>query len=698
MRKFTLIAPTVLLAVFSAVVLVPAQAAEDDPAKIGEFSPAFREDGDPESGDTAGCKPGADGLQQCLPAAASSVVLPNGKILYWNALEGTENVQNNAVLEGGDVTVDDQSRVLTLNPEDPAASAWALTDPVAGGGNPDGNVDSEVGAPEDAARNDGGLFCTAHVHLPDGRVLVVGGTDYYQDPRVTDSLGVIELEGLKAARIFNPADNSWVKAGTMNWGRWYPSALTLPDGDIFVASGVTKLIKPVYTDEKNMGNSGGNVRQTETYNQESDKWEDNGPSGERSLPLYPRIHLLPNGNVYYDAAGQVFNPAGYSYDEAFWNMAATYDPGTKEWSDLGIPGMGTVEELGFRGSTFSLMLPLKAPYTTASFLSAGGILGTTPGTVIPTASSRINTVTLGEDGSEALTTTVTDPLNERRWYSSGVLLPDGSALAVSGATLDEVVAPGDGQAVRGAELFTPDGEGGGSWAPVASISKDRTYHNTAVLLPDGRVLVGGHSPIPNNYSKVMTFPGGFSNNSRDASFEIYSPPYLFKGPRPSIGVVDQEIDYGQRLTIPTDDAEQIESVVLVRNPSVTHLVDSDQRSVELPITGKSGGAVQVSVPESKAVLPAGPYMLFINKRTDAGLVPSVSRQVYAGASFPKYLGPAAGAAVLGATAAAGAPDAGRSGTLPATGAASTAPIALGALGGAIVVTAVRRTVRLSRSS
>jgi hypothetical protein len=393
--------------------------------------------------------------------------------------------------------------------------------------------------------------------------------------------------------------------------------------------------------------------------------------------------------VYYDAGGQVFNPAGEAYDEVTWNIAATYDPESKTWSDLGIPGLDTLDptQIGFRGSTFSIMLPLEAPYDKASFLSAGGILGVTPGTVVGTPFSRINTVTLGADGSETLSTTVTEPFTNGRWYSTGVALPDGSVFAVNGATIDEVVGPGDGMAVRQAEIFTPDGEGGGTWTPVASEGHDRTYHNTAVLLPDGRVLVGGHSPIPNNYNVVMTFPGGFSNNSRDASFEIYSPPYLFKGDRPVIGPMNQEIGYGSEINIPTTDAASIDSVVLVRNPSLTHLVDADQRTVKLPIVSKGDGLVKATVTDNSAVLPPGPYMLFINKKTDNGVVPSVSRQVYVGAKLPAYLAQGGGgAAVLGTQVSQGAPAI--SG-LPATGGLSTPAIAgitvllLAGLGGAL---------------
>jgi len=88
----------------------------------------------------------------------------------------------------------------------------------------------------------------------------------------------------------------------------------------------------------------------------------------------------------------------------------------------------------------------------------------------------------------------------------------------------------------------------------------------------------------------------------------------------------------------------------VRNPAITHLIDGDQRTVELPITSTDGGNVKVSVPANKAVLPPGPYMLFIDKGTDNGLVPSVAAQVFVGAPAPAFVEPDAAAPprVLGA--------------------------------------------------
>src|SRR5581483_491074 len=256
------------------------------------------------------------------------------------------------------------------------------------------------------------------------------------------------------------------------------------------------------------------------------------------------------------------------------------------------------------------------------------------------------------NNQEVLTTVAAGPLGRGRWYSSAVTLPTGQVLAFSGADLDEVATPGQESPIRQAELFTPSIDdttkqyNGGKWEDVAVAQRRRTYHNNAVLLPDGRVLVGGHAPIPNSYGFVQNDPSTpvreASNNFRDASFEIYEPPYLHWGvDRPVIdGDMDPNVRSGHTLEIPTRDAADVTSVVLVRNPSETHLVDADQRVVELPIVARHGGAIEAAVTANAAVLPSGPYMLFLNKGVmhdgKRSLVPSVSKQVFVDATAPEW--------------------------------------------------------------
>ena len=617
----------------------------NDPAVGGSFGRPFAQPGPACPHETEGAQsPSTQKTRAditCKPAAVSVVVLPNGNILYWDGLEAEENVDYSVVAEIGDKAVNDQSRVLKLDFGDPFHSTWIAPQPVDGGANDSANAQyllPHAPPPLDQVFNDpgsapGALFCTDQVLLSNGEVLVPGGTLYYSEPHVPSTqFGVAELQGVRRTRIFNPANNTWSQTSSMQYGRWYPSLVTLADGRVFVASGVTKLIKPVYP--SNPLASGTNVEQTETYDPRTGRWTYNGTSADHSFPLFPRLHLLPDGRVYYDAAGQTFNPAGQSYDEALWNQAAAYDPHARAWRSLGVPlgvssggqPTNTSAMAGFRGSAFSVMLPLKPPYTQAAFLSAGGVLGTSPGTYLATASSLIDTVDTAH--GDVFSSKGTAPLVNPRWFPTGVLLPTGQVIAFSGANRDEVVGPASGFPVEQAELFDP---ATGRWSALASGHDPRTYHNTAALLPTGQVLVGGNSPISTLYGYNQTLPGGFSNAFRDPSFEIYDPPYLHWGiPQPKIDSAPWSVHWGQRFTIASKQAGSVRSVVLMRNTALTHLVDGDQRSVQLKVVGRSPGTLTVQAPPGGNVSPPGPYLLFVNQGTPRGLIPSVARQVFVG--------------------------------------------------------------------
>ena len=122
----------------------------------------------------------------------------------------------------------------------------------------------------------------------------------------------------------------------MHYGRWYPTLVTLPDGDVLVASGVTKLVKPVYPDHPL--NSGRNVVQTETFDVGCGRWSENGPLGERTLPTYPRMHLLPNGDVFYNAGGQAFRSLRVRLRHGAVERRRDRS-GHAPWSDLAYAGL-----------------------------------------------------------------------------------------------------------------------------------------------------------------------------------------------------------------------------------------------------------------------------------------------------------------------------------------------------------------------
>jgi hypothetical protein len=105
--------------------------------------------------------------------------------------------------------------------------------------------------------------------------------------------------------------------------------------------------------------------------------------------------------------------------------------------------------------------------------------------------------------------------------------------------------------------------------------------------------------------------------------EIFSPPYLFKGARPTITSAPAEVGYGQTFSVVTPNAAQVTGVRWIRLGSVTHAFDASARANTLSFE-VSGGNVQVTAPSSARLAPPGHYLLFILNRNG---VPSVGKVV-----------------------------------------------------------------------
>ena len=194
---------------------------------------------------------------------------------------------------------------------------------------------------------------------------------------------------------------------------------------------------------------------------------------------------------------------------------------------------------------------------------------------------------------------VTAAMAHPRTQHNLTLLADGTVLALGGGVNSDVFDAD--AAVRQPELWDPATE---RWRLMASHQQPRIYHSTAVLLPDARVLVAGG--------------GRYGPDYLDAEF--YSPPYLFKGPRPAISSAPASVGYGANFFVGTLDGANIATVSLVRLGSVTHAFDANQRFLRLTFQRTAGG-LTVGTPSSANLAPPGHYMLFI---LDANGVPSVA--------------------------------------------------------------------------
>jgi hypothetical protein len=193
----------------------------------------------------------------------------------------------------------------------------------------------------------------------------------------------------------------------------------------------------------------------------------------------------------------------------------------------------------------------------------------------------------------------------RAWLNL-TTLPDGNVLATGGKS-DHDLSNQNGAAFA-AEEWSPATE---RWTTLASNAVPRFYHSVALLLPDGRVLVGGG------------WGGAGGVDARQRTYEIFSPPYLFKGARPSIWSAPGAAGYGSAFTIGTPDAARIASVAITAPAAVTHNFDENNRFVPLSFSVVPGG-LQITAPPNGNWAPPGPYLLWI---VDSNGVPSVARWI-----------------------------------------------------------------------
>ncbi|HYH49888.1 MAG TPA: galactose oxidase-like domain-containing protein, partial [Acidimicrobiia bacterium] len=368
-------------------------------------------------------------------------------------------------------------------------------------------------------------------------------------------------------------------AGAMKYDRLHPHMVVGPDGNPTVFGGASR---------------------TETYRVDTNAWEENyaGSQSEAALPAQPRVVLTPDGRFFYAAVGQMSGPAGRRPADPRTAFFQFFDPRHKRWSVSGLAPYGA------RSGAFVVPLALEPPFDKMTLVTWGGVLGPAPP---PGQPANPFTVLTTIDANGNVTNRNGKDLNHPRWSSSGVLLPDGQILAVGGTDKDDAFAPGVGAPVTIPELYNPATD---EWTEVAPHVRARGHHHSALLLPDMRVLLGG--------------------NDGDPSFEIWSPPYLFRGARPAVLRVQRGVSYGEPFAITTPDAALVESVLLLRTPSPEHGNDSDQRALKLEFTRRSGTMLTATAPPSGTVAPPGTYYLVVNKKSLQGPIPSVARMVEVG--------------------------------------------------------------------
>jgi len=325
---------------------------------------------------------------------------------------------------------------------------------------------------------------------------------------------------------------------------------------------------------------GGNNDQGAT-NQDVQVWKKDGGwryIGQRKMSLYPGMFQAPNGEVFY---------AGPRPETAFLNPATgAWRPGP--YNKLIRPdNIKTVPSVMYDGTVLTV---------------GGGNVGSQGGFE---AASEAESVDLNVEDPQWRRAA---PMANPRRHHNATLLPDKTVLVTGGQREGYNEHPIEKAGVRPAELYHPATD---RWRTLSSLKVPRGYHSTATLLPDGRILVAGTG-------------NGAAEDQYNA--QIFSPPYLYKGPRPRIASAPKSVDHGEEFSVETPDESRIDEVRLIRLGSTTHGFDMNTRLNTLSFS-RGSGELSVEAPGSGNVAPPGHYMLFALDREG---VPSVARIISVG--------------------------------------------------------------------
>ncbi|WP_164931998.1 galactose oxidase-like domain-containing protein [Janthinobacterium sp. 17J80-10] len=393
------------------------------------------------------------------------------------------------------------------------------------------------------------MFCPGTTLLEDGKILINGGSSSQK------------------TTFYDPSKNAWTSGPPMNIARGYQGNAILADGSVLTLGGAW---------------SGGESAKN------AEVWS---PSGWRLLPgipIAPFIGPDPRGTyrgdnhlwLFLQANGKVFHAGPDAH---------------MHWIDTG--GAGQVIDAGSRGNDDYSMNGNAVLYDVGKILKIGGA----PAYEDIDAGAASYIIDLNAKSVRQIA-----PMHYARAMHNSVVLPSGQVVITGGQTYVKLFS--DDRSVLMAEIWDPQTE---KFSKLSPMKTPRNYHSFSLLLPDGRVLVGG---------------GGLCGacTTNHPNVEILTPPYLLNADgtpalRPAITSAPPKGTYGNSITVTTD--TPVASFALIRLSAVTHSVNNDQRRVPLKSSSVDGRSHQLTIPISRGLLPPGFYMLFA---MNADGVPSVA--------------------------------------------------------------------------
>lgn len=522
------------------------------------------------------------------------------------------------------------------------------------------------------------MFCGGHTQLPDGRLLIAGGTARYEvlkgDVNRAGGAMLVKNEDPDKARTFprgtlfvSPTGKEYAaqlpvhvpaakkaknaKTGkvtvTANQARVYVEALRDGAGGITNTSEQYDIVGLKGKDHDNfygLANKLGMDKKDfqgirDAY--EFDPWTEKYVKVESMSEArwYPTLvtladsrvlavsglddigQVVPGKNEIYDPTTRAWSPAPHRYFPTYPSLFLLQNG--KLFYSGSNAGYGPADA----GRTPGIWNLRTGAFTTVPGLKDPDILETSSSLLLPPAQEQKVMVLggggVGESKKSTTRTAIVDLKAAHPRYVTGPHLPEPTRYLNSVIMPDDTVFTTGGSAdYRGrgasdilkAQTYHPATN---RFTEAAAPTVGRNYHTEALLLPDGRVALFGSDPLFGD--KDNTQPGSFEQR-----VEVYTPPALHRTHRPVLGGGPKEVARGGSATYTALSADGIGTARLIHPGSATHVTDVDQRSIALDFE-RTRNAITVTIPHDLALVPSGWYMLFV---TDRHHTPSKARWVH----------------------------------------------------------------------
>jgi hypothetical protein len=509
---------------------------------------------------------------------AGHIELPDGNILIAGGTARYENL--NPTNAAGSITImnNDTAQSWTLpkgtifTAPDGAefATAFATTVPkatkqaAANGGNPTIVAGQQNIWVDAVKKGKGSLVATTETYSvkgligPNANAILYGvGTPMTLQPQ--------NFFGTNDAYIYNVKEERYIKVNSMNYARWYPTLAEMGNGMDMAVSG--------------LNGDGQITMNSESYDSTTGKWTQ-GPV--RGFPTYPATFLTESGQLFFTGSNSGYGPATAAWrTPGFWNIYTnTFKP---------VPGIKDPNDLE---TSASVLLP---PAQNQTFMVLGG------GGVGQSNSSTARTALI--DTAAPNPQWVAGPsLAEPTRYPITVLLPNDQVLVTGGSKYYRGMHGSDNRDTRIYNVATNTF----SWAANSITGRD--YHSGGILLPNGSILTLGGNPLFGNAQD--TTPQTFNQE-----IDVYYPPYLFQGTRPSVQSAPKVMKLGHTYEIKVSQAADISYLRLMRPDNPTHVTDVNERSIGVSFTQAGNGYLKITIPANDNLVPPSYYMLFaVNKK------------------------------------------------------------------------------------